>query len=159
MTIPATERMGGAQDVAELISLALTWPTIIGAGLVLMLFGQRALISLKEKQKSASDWFSIGIATGFLGGVLDNLYWSVPWTALYLGLSFDGYLVEIGVFFNIFFRQAAGIVAAYCHSRSAIEFCRIEKAEPMVGLNRLHNIYFLSAVVGIIYSVILCWIH
>jgi hypothetical protein len=73
----------------------------------------------QKTEKSGKDWFVIGVAIGFVGAALDNIYWFLPWTAAYLGDPAFQALTNLGVFFNIFFRQGLGICAAYCHLRAA----------------------------------------
>jgi len=133
--------------MAELISLGLTFPTAFLAGAVIWVWGRT--LWLKGKKPSASrDYFILGVVLGFLGSFLDNAYWFVPWSASFLGLSITEDLINAGVFFNIFFRQGAGIAAAWCHLRAA------ELADEVHGrwLNRL---LVISSVAGVAYSILI----
>lgn len=97
----------------------MTVPTVVlGAGVV-YLWGPSAIRAVRKGALDAQGWFIVGVVVAFIGAVLDNLYWSVPWAASYLGLEVTGALMSSGVYFNIFFRQASGILAAYCHLRAA----------------------------------------
>lgn len=111
------------QKVAELISLGLTVPTLFLAGHVVVLWGRSAIAAACSKDKlMATEWFILGVASGFAGRFLDNLYWAIPWTADFLNHSATDELMMRGVYFNIFSRQLAGIFSAYCHVRSYIEY-------------------------------------
>lgn len=125
-------------DGAELLSLTLTVPTVVLSIGVVRMFFRKALEGLQEKQRSATQWFAIGITIGFLGSTFDNLYWSIPWSASFLQHSLTGVLVENGVYFNIPFRQLCGIAAAYCHIRCAIDYRNGRQDKVQVrGLNQL----------------------
>lgn len=71
-----------------------------------------------KSQRSATQWLILGVCVGFLGGVLDNGYWGLAWTASYLTSPHQERLFQSGVYFNIPFRQLAGMFAAYCHLQS-----------------------------------------
>lgn len=104
---------------AELISLTLTLPTIVTGVAVIILWGRPAVDAIRDGKLSSQGWFVVGVSAGFLGAVLDNLYWSIPWTASYFGSPHTQSLMSSGVYFNIFTRQLSGTFAAYCHLRAA----------------------------------------
>jgi len=107
------------QHIAELISLGMTFPTIVLAAAVIYTWLPSARAAIKSDCPSAQDWFIVGVVAGFTGSLFDNLYWFLPWTAAYFGHESFAPLVECGVFFNIIFRQGLGICAAYCHLKAA----------------------------------------
>ena len=107
------------QDMGELISLGLTVPTVIMAAAVVYIWGPVAWASLRRNGMDARAWFIVGVAFGFAGETMDNLYWSAPWTAAFLDHPSFPALTEAGVFPNIIFRQGLGCFAAYCHLRAA----------------------------------------
>lgn len=103
--------------IVELQSLALTAPVLVLCAFVIY----ECLHPLKTSIKgSQMRWILFGICFGFLGNLVDNLYWMFPWTANYLGLSSTPDLVNFGVFSNLLFRQTLTSVAAYCHLRAFI---------------------------------------
>ena len=104
---------------AELLSLALTFPTILLAVGVVYMWGPAAKEAIKAGNFTADGWFIVGVVTAFIGSTFDNLWWFIPWTSSFLGLEFTNELMHAGVFFNVILRQAAGIFAAYCHLRAA----------------------------------------
>jgi hypothetical protein len=121
------------QNLAELTSLALTFPTVVLAFAVIYMWLPSARDAWQKTEKSGQDWFVMGVAIGFVGAALDNIYWFLPWTAAYLGDPAFQSLTNLGVFFNIFFRQGLGICAAYCHLRASEE----SNAKPIKVVNSL----------------------
>ena len=139
------------QHVAELISMFLTFPTIILAGVVVFLWGPKALVSFHIKDKDASDWFIMGVAIGFVGQVLDNLYWAIPWSLSYVASPLFEDFTNAGVYFNIFSRQSCGVVAAYCHIKSYIS--HQEASGNVNDLTKKATIF--SVLLGILYTFLL----
>ena len=107
------------QEVSELVSLALTVPTVVLGCIVVRLWWPHTKsdrgIRFDFGNFTGPQWFIAGVTIGFVGGVLDNLYWSIPWAASFFGFDIKGVLMDAGVYFNIFSRQICGIMAAYCH--------------------------------------------
>ena len=77
--------MDNLQQIAELLSLGLTFPTVILAGAVVYMWFPSAREALLKETRSGQDWFVMGVAIGFVGAMLDNIYWFIPWTAAYIG--------------------------------------------------------------------------
>lgn len=111
--------MTDIRRLAELASLTLTIPTVVTGVVVVGVWGPPAWKAWREGTLSAQAWFVIGVAVGFLGSVLDNLYWAIPWTASFYDLSYTDSLMANGVYFNIISRQGCGTFAAYCHLKAA----------------------------------------
>ena len=109
------------QKLAELCSLSQTIPTVVSGAVVVKVWGPPAWVAVRSGQLSAEGWFVLGVASGFIGAVLDNLYWSLPWTASFLELESTDALMANGVYFNIVSRQSLGTFAAYCHLKAAEE--------------------------------------
>jgi len=107
------------RDVAEFISLLLTFPTIFMGCWVLAAFGQESIRTLKTLYMwsipSPQSLLILGITVSFLGSVADNVYWWFAWFADFLSLPVRDILFANGVYSNIPFRQGAGIVAAGLH--------------------------------------------
>lgn len=109
-----------SHEAAEIVSLMLTVPTVTTAVAVIVIYGGAAIEGLRAKKKSRNHWLIIGIAFGFVGAVLDNAYWSIPWTLEFFDHPSTNMFIMAGVYFNVPFRQGCGIAAAYCHLRGAI---------------------------------------
>lgn len=137
------------KNIFELISLGATWPTILTALLVVVLWYFPFLEAMKSKSKLSLHWFIIGVFVGFLGSILDNAYWFLAWSAVYLDSDWQDFLMYNGVYFNVFSRQLCGIIAGYCHIRSALEHSE------SVSLRLLNWLFLLSAIGGVLYCVIL----
>ena len=108
-------------QVAELLSLAITPPTIIPAVLICYLWLRNSGETFTRGPKSAQDWFIIGVFCSFVGSAFDNAYWGVAWSASYLEADVTAALFRSGVYSNIPFRQMAGAMAGYCHIRAAYQ--------------------------------------
>jgi len=110
-------------SAAELISIGLTVPTIVLASYVIILWGPEALTIARKRgmdwsDATATDFFIVGVACGFMGQALDNLFWQVAWHTKYLEMEIQPTVFQWGAVANIFSRQLLGIAAAYCHIKS-----------------------------------------
>ena len=152
------------QHTAEFISLLLSFPTIILAIAVVYLWGPEAVRSLKSKEKKSPDFFIIGVAIGFLGQMLDNFYWTIPWSLSFIDSSETDSFMSSGVLFNIFSRQACGIIAAYCHIKSYLLYRdeQRNKRAKEAGLNcnsnlenSLKYLNYFSFILGFVYVIVL----
>lgn len=135
------------RKLAELISLALTIPTI-ALGLKVVWNWAR---HVKRCPQTPIDWFILGVFISFLGSSLDNFYWFLPWTASYLDLGVKAALVDHGVYFNIVSRQLAGVTAAYCHIRAAYEYNAVTDWKQ----KRLDKTLWISGFIGACYAALL----
>jgi hypothetical protein len=144
----ADNKIDSLQEIAELTSLGMTLPTVILGIAVVYMWFPSAREAWKKSPKAAHDWFIMGVVAGFIGAVLDNLYWFMPWTASFLDHPLFGALTNAGVFFNIFFRQGLGIIAAWCHLKAA-------EASDKSGLKFLNRLLCVSNVLGITYIIYL----
>lgn len=131
-------------EIAELVSLGLSVPTIYLSLLVVYFWATDAYKALNERQKSATQWFVIGIVVSFIGASADNTYWMIPWSLVYIESPFHEFFFYNGVFPNLIFRQGCGIIAAYCHLRSAFLVMNIE-------IKELNKHFLISTVLGVLY--------
>lgn len=105
---------------AQLVSLALTLPTVALAAAVVRTYYARMRVAVrhilgKEQVVSETDFLVTGIVIAFVGAILDNSFWFVAWTAAFVDLPIKDDLFAYGVWANIPFRQTMGIVAALFH--------------------------------------------
>ena len=136
------------QNIAELLSLGMTFPTVVLAGAVVYMWLPSARIAWANDNKCGHDWFIMGVAIGFVGAALDNIYWFMPWTASYIQHDSMNDLVNMGVFFNVFFRQGLGIAAAYCHLKAA-------EATSRKRIKFVNAILVSSNLIGLAYALLL----
>lgn len=136
------------QELAELISLGMTFPTIVLAMAVVYTWFPSARKACSSNSPKAQDWFIVGVVAGFIGSALDNTYWFFPWSASFLEHPAFLKLTSVGVFFNIFFRQGIGIIAAYCHLKAA----ELSDTNKMKSLNKL---LVASNLIGLSYTLLL----
>lgn len=108
--------------IAEIISLALSIPTLMFAFVVVLRWGPKAWDHVTKSDGKISEvgWLIIGVTISFLGGFFDNLYWGVAWTCRFLDHPWTEWLQTRGVLSNIPFRQLAGAIAGFCHIRAAM---------------------------------------
>lgn len=111
---------------------------------------------LTERKIDATGWFIIGVAIGFMGGAMDNLWWGLAWSQAYLSDSTEVWLFVNGVFSNIPFRQIAGIAAAYCHIRSKLAYS--SDGSPVDQVGRLNTRLLFWMCLGCVYVTGL-WIY
>lgn len=142
-----------SQDIAELISLALTFPVLVLSVWVVYTFGNAALKCAFEKEKTPIQWFTIGVVIGFVGTIFDNFYWMIPWTTKFLKTDNADLLVDLGVYFNIPFRQVCGMAAAYCHIRCAITYS--ENGFDEKQTKTLRDVFWISMTLGLIFVLFL----
>ena len=143
-----------AGKLAEAVSLWLTWPSVVLSSMVVALWSGQLWRLIRKPHKTSSDLFILGVVVGFAGEVLDSVYWAIPWTASFLDRPETSYLVSIGVYFNVIFRQSFTLVAASLHVRSYCLHCA-EKGEPgnILGIYRFTALG--SAILGAGYVYIL----
>lgn len=141
------------QDFTELTSIFLTVPTILFSFLVVWLWGPAAWTGYQKRpaERTAVDWFVLGVTSGFLAATLDNTFWQVSWNLSYLEHPLKEWFFKWGAAFNIFFRQGLGIYAAYCHVRSynshrendSRTMCRLNIAGVAGALLGMFNVFCL----------------
>ena len=108
------------QKIGEWVSLTATIPTILLAIVVVHAYGKKCLPWVRSGEPfSRVQWLILGITLGFLGQVLDNVFWQVAWTLEFLELPWRQEVFQSGAWFNIVNRQLLGCLAALCHLRSA----------------------------------------
>lgn len=149
-------------SIAELVSLAETWPTLFSSALVF--FWWKGLLK-KAVLKNHRDWvgidfFVLGICISYMGGFLDNLYWGVAWTCDFLMLEAKEFVFSRGVYSNIPFRQTAQTVSAYLHLRGIMIhlFWNPDDGENKIFWKQvrfLNNIILSSLFIGLAYIGIL----
>lgn len=113
-------------DIVTLLSLGLTVPFILGSGLVIYIWYRLALSVIKKPKKELTDreWMMMGVFLSFLAAFMDNCYWQIAWSSKYLGLSITDSLMHFGIVPNLPFRQILGLMAVYCHVKSAILYSK-----------------------------------
>lgn len=109
-----------------------------------------AYMAFRSPEKTAEQWFILGVAIGFAGGALDNLYWAIPWTIEYMHLmpNSSNFLFDWGALPNIFFRQIAGIIASFCHLQSYYAFRQQRD-------NTLSRLVWGSIAMSVVYFILL----
>ena len=102
---------------AEFISLVLTVPTVILGALVVWYYSPRAIKALRKPCKTLTEieMLIIGITVGFMGAVVDNIYWGLAWFHEMIGSESSPWWFKNGVLSNVPFRQTAGVVAGAFH--------------------------------------------
>lgn len=109
-------------DLATAVSLILTIPTILLALWVIIEWRKSAFSTMFNHKRTPIDWLILGVFVSFSGATLDNIYWGIAWAFHHNAHVQAGWWFEHGSLSNIFARQSCGIIAAYCHIRSAKSF-------------------------------------
>lgn len=102
---------------AETMAVATSIPALFLCGLVLIHWFPEARRAFWER-RDAADWLVLGVAVSFTGMLLSTLYWSAFWTLTRLDQPGAVWFSENGALFNLFTRQTAVIVAAWCHLKA-----------------------------------------
>lgn len=112
----------------ELLSLALTIPTLFLAGLVVWRYfpSIRKLIRAKGRVQPR-DLLISGIVISFMGAIADNIYWGIAWTCAYFDLPQKSWWFANGIWSNVPFRQGAGIIAAFLHLSAALTWLQSKR--------------------------------
>lgn len=108
----------GMNEWAQYVSLCLTLPTIVLSLLVVARYGPRgwrAVKAMRRRKPTEVELLITGISVGFIGSVVDNLYWGLAWGSDFLNLDVRDTLFDMGVWSNIPFRQVTGSIAAVLH--------------------------------------------
>jgi len=114
--------------VAEYISLVLTIPTVILGVLVIYYYSPKAFMALtSDEPMNETQMLVTGITIGFIGAVLDNMYWFLAWGSDLLELPTTEFFFTNGVFANVPFRQITGILAASFHIMPIIRAAKQRK--------------------------------
>lgn len=107
----------------SVLSGGTTVLTILMGVAVLLYWYKPLLAAIRNKEPfTVEQWFILGVFLSFVGQALDNTYWLITWTVHYFHPEgvVTHWLFDNGTLFNLPFRQAAGITAAYCHVKAAI---------------------------------------
>ena len=132
----------------DVVSGGLTVLTILLGIAVLKHWGTAAKKAVVSERKLTSEqWLILGVVIAFVGQTLDNMYWLVTWTAHYFDATSEltTTLFDNGMLANIPFRQACGIVAAYCHVHAAV---MVDKAKTV----RFRLFMLVAASAGLAFS-------
>ncbi len=136
------------ENLTQLISLGMIFPSLILAIVVVYTWLPSLISTYKTSNPLAHDWFFVGVVFGFLGVIVDNIFWIIPWASAYLQDLGLYTLVPYGVTYNIIFRQFCGVIAAYCHLKAA-EITSNSK------IKYLNNLLIYSNLFGVFYILFL----
>ena len=132
-------------DFYTVVSVALTVPFLCYCVEIAYLWWPSFKESYhKDGAKAASGKLAKGIWIGFVSNFLDNLYWGVTWLAFLMKWHIAPVLLGFGPFFNIFFRQIGGLVAASHHVEAASQLHESDRSA-------YHRCYWVAGVlVGVV---------
>lgn len=141
------------RDCGSILSLFMTWPLLVAAGYVLYIWGYASATVIPKKQKTQVEWLIIGISIGFVSTILDNVYWTIAWSADFIDHPEAQQIVLNGVIANIFFRQLLGIMAAVCHIHKSL------KDKKLWHIHHWCWFLMLSVLLGVSHIVTLFWMR
>jgi len=137
-------------DILSLTSTSTTVTVVVMSLMVVKVWYGAALNALFSRMDTAEKWFMVGVFVGFLGEAIDNAYWLLFWASEYLGAKqVNAVMLEYGRMFNLPFRQFAGIIAAYCHIRAALEFSKVGGSRAK-GVQRTSEWLFGASAFGVV---------
>ena len=142
------------KTLTQFQSLALTAPLVALCIVVLWeVRGPAKEVCLgknRTKDQKRMGWIFTGIIIGFTGKIIESLWWAIPWTADYLEIPDWKELHNVGVFFNLIFRQLFFTISAYCYLRAFLAPSKQDE-----GLRSVHWIFGMSLVMGQLYLIAL----
>ncbi len=99
---------------------------------------------------SSEQWLILGVTFGFIGQVLDNMYWLITWSVEFIQpqSELSIWLFDNGMLFNLPFRQILGSLAAFFHVKAAIHLNPLE-------CRYFKNFVYLAAVLSSAFAVFL----
>jgi hypothetical protein len=106
----------------EFVSIILTPLVLSSCLLVVLIYGRqahRAIVRCRLADLDPSQCLIIGITVGFIGKLLDNSYWAIPWMCSFFDSPNADQWFRNGVLFNVPFRQTACIISAGFHILAA----------------------------------------
>jgi len=113
----------------ELFSLCLT-PVVLASCIIVMATytgsSFNVLTTTPFRRISATQLLIIGVSFGFLGKLLDNAYWTIPWMCKFFDSPNRWFWFENGIIANVHFRQGITIVSAIFHVLAAYKFSDIK---------------------------------
>lgn len=132
-------------DFFTYVSMAMTHTTVNPAVYLIMLFWPhfKEAYSKPSADRSKIDWMVIGVFISFFGQIFDNVWWAFAWTSKYINeaSAMTTFFFDNGTISNVFFRQACGSIAAYCHIKSVL-----------VGkTSKIKRLFFISLIVGLLH--------
>lgn len=135
----------------HLFANGISFALIYLAGVVLYLWSKPTMAALTSKPIKAEGWFIMGVFFGFLSIMLDNIYWLIPWSLVYIeSFEMASYMTGLGIYFNIFFRMGLGLISAYCHIKSAYMH-----SNDVDGNQKIRKTISIAILLGIVFSAIL----
>jgi len=147
-------------DLIAATSIGMTIPALILCVWVMVRYHGTFQCITKECIKfrrfvaiSPTDWIGLGIFIGFLGELVDGLYWFVTWITIYYDIPVSSTLERWGVIANLPSRQWAIILAAYGHIRASY------MVQPSFESEKFNRIMGLLVVAGLVASTVFFLLH
>jgi hypothetical protein len=139
-------------NYGEALSVILTIDGLFLCGWFLFLWKSRAKEALFTPNhiKTSAEWMIVGVFLNHLFSLLDSAYWLIPWSAKFIEHPMTNFLMGIGVYFNIPFRNMALVLSCYCHLRGYFTFSEDAKA-----INKLNRMMKIGVTIGIVYFILL----
>lgn len=136
--------------LAELISLGVTVPAMYFSMLVVLHWRKEAFKAIDSRYLDSTQWFIVGVVISFLGGFLDQGYWTIPWSLKFLNSDLADFFFYNGVYANIIFRQTFDLVAAYCHVKSIYLVMNVPN-------RKLTRHFIISTLLGVAFMAVLVY--
>jgi hypothetical protein len=115
----------------ELFSVIITPLVISSCLLVIIIYGKqahRAILNSGLREMDPGQCLIVGIVFGFVGKVIDNAYWAIPWMSSLFESPSSDFWFKHGVLLNIPFRQVCCIVSALFHVFAAAKMKQVNFA-------------------------------
>lgn len=104
-------------NIIDILTVTLSVPAIMMCVMVLAHWLPESLRAARER-RDAADWLVLGVMTSFAGILANISWWAVYWLMRILDDPGQQWWLDNGSFANLFTRQGAVIVAAFCHLKA-----------------------------------------
>lgn len=136
------------RETANGVSLFLSGIAVSLCIIVTIQWSGRATREMLARRKTAMGWFAIGVFFSFAGQAIDNSYWYQAWRLFFSHSPETKWWFDNGVYPNILFRQACGIIGAYCHIRGFVALAYADKAMRKKSVMQLHMAVVISSILS-----------
>ncbi len=104
-------------NTIDILTVSLSIPAIVLCAMVLRHWFPESIRAIRER-RDAADWLVLGVMTSFSSIVGNTSWWAIYWGMRIVDHPSQEWWLSNGSFANLFTRQGAVLVAAFCHLKA-----------------------------------------